>query len=551
MLHSVSARWPLLRTTLLLLMISVLMPALLAEPTKTAPTDAVRIDKQIIDEAKDHSEIITNLTYLSDMIGPRLTGSANLRKANDWTAEKMKEYGLSNVHLEGCTIPVGWERGKATMRVIEPDIHRSLSVASMGWSPGTKGKVEGDVVILKAKNSEELAKYKGKLKNSVVLQGELRQIPGVAQRDLFGGGRQQKRDEKGNVKSNGKQKQDTSAFPRNQRDWQAMMTFRREMADFLRSEGVACMLMDSGKPHELLNMTGSWRGNDRAEAREPIPQLFITHEGYALLYRLASRPAPAKTRVEFEIENKFTDGPVAVYNTVGEIPGTDKADEFVVIGAHLDSWDLGQGTTDNGTGSCVVLETARILSKLGIKPRRTIRFILFTGEEQGLYGSQEYVKKHKDEMAKTSMALVHDTGTGKVTGFYLQGRPAVQPILERELVSLKELGVTQYEMNPMNGTDHASFDRVGVPGFAFRQDPAEYRFTHHSQSDTLDKANEDDLKQGAQAMAVAAVRIANLPEMLPRDKPPQENGRGRNRGDTPATPKKEKSTAEKQPVEKK
>jgi hypothetical protein len=533
MLHSAAARWSLLRTMLLLLGLSVLLPMLLAEPpakplTETVSPEAIAVDKQIITEGKEHSEIIKNLTYLSDIIGARLTGSPALRRANDWTAEKMKEYGLSNVHLEGWTIPVGWERGKATMRVIDPNISRPLSVASMGWSPGTKGKIEGEVVVIKAKNSEELAQYKGKLKNAIVLQGELRSIPGVAERGLgFGQRPQQRRDEKGNVKSDGKQKQDTPFPARTQADFQRMMSFRREMTDFLRTEGVAVMLMDSGKPHELLNMTGSWRGNDRVSGSEPLPSLFITHEGFALLHRLASRPAPAKTRVEVEIENKFTDGPVAVYNTVGEIPGSEKPDEFVVVGAHLDSWDLGTGTTDNGTGSCVVLETARILTKLGIKPKRTIRFVLFTGEEQGLHGSKEYVKKHKEELGKVSMALVHDTGTGKVVGIGLQGRPVIKPIMERELVSIKELGVNDIDLGSMGGTDHLSFEQAGVPGFAFRQDPSEYRFTHHSQSDTLDKAKEPDLVQGAQVMAIAAVHVANLPDLLPREKPPQENPRRR------------------------
>ena len=146
------------------------------------------------------------------------------------------------------------------------------------------------------------------------------------------------------------------------------------------------------------------------------------------------------------MDNKFIPGPVAVYNTVGEIRGTEKPDEFVVLGAHLDSWDLGQGTTDNGTGSCVVLEAARMLAKSGIRPKRTIRFVLFTGEEQGLHGSKEYVKRHKDEMAKTSMVLVHDTGTGRVVGIGLQGRAAIKPILEKELVSLKELGVADIDL---------------------------------------------------------------------------------------------------------
>jgi hypothetical protein len=320
------------------------------------------------------------------------------------------------------------------------------------------------------------------------------------------------------------------------------MAFRRELTEFLRHEGAAVLLMDAAKPHGLLTMTGNWRGDDRVSGGEPLPSLFVAHEHYALLYRLAGRPEPARTRAEVEISNTFVPGPIPVYNTVGEIRGTEKPDEFVVLGAHLDSWDLGQGTTDNGTGSSVVLEAARILVKSGVRPKRTIRFILFTGEEQGLHGSRAYVKQHEDEMARTSMALVHDTGTGRVVGIGLQGRAAVKPVLEKELASLKELGVTEIDLRGMGGSDHASFERAGVPGFAVRQDPAEYRFSHHSQSDTLDKAREPDLVQGAQVMAVTAVRVANLPQLLPREKPAREGE------DKKATPPAEK-TAPAKPVE--
>lgn len=251
----------------------------------------------------------------------------------------------------------------------------------------------------------------------------------------------------------------------------------------------------------------------------------MVHEHYAMLYRLASR-TDAVTKVEYEIENKFIPGPITVYNTVGEIRGSEKPDEVVVVGAHLDSWDLGSGTTDNGTGSCVVLETARAIStlaSLGQRPKRTIRFVLFTGEEEGLWGSKRYVERHKDEMDKHSAALVHDTGTGKVMGFALHSRKACLAILEPQLKTLSSLdGWTGLDLNPLGGTDHLSFHAVGVPGFAARQDMEGYRLTHHSQSDTFDKAKEPNLIQGAQIMAITAMRIANLPEMLPREIVPKK-----------------------------
>ncbi len=190
----------------------------------------------------------------------------------------------------------------------------------------------------------------------------------------------------------------------------------------------------------------------------------------------------------------------------------------MIVGAHLDSWDLGQGALDNGTGTCVVLEAARLIATCGVKPRRTVRFVLFTGEEQGMHGSRAYCKQHKEELAKVTAALVHDTGTGKVTGLGWFGRPVLKAILESELSSLKTLGAVDFLRRAGGGSDHASFDQAGVPGCMMVQEIAGYRFAHHSQADTLTMAREPDLIQGAQVMAVTAMRLANLDQLLPREK---------------------------------
>jgi Zn-dependent M28 family amino/carboxypeptidase len=220
--------------------------------------------------------------------------------------------------------------------------------------------------------------------------------------------------------------------------------------------------------------------------------------------------------MEINVQNRWIKGPVTVYNTVGEIKGSEKPDEMVVCGAHLDSWDLGQGAVDNGTGSMVVLETARLIKAMGLQPKRTIRFVLFSGEEQGLYGSRAYVTQHKDEMGKITAVFVNDTGTGRVTGFGLHGNPQVQPVLDKELGVLKELGVEKYRVPQMGGTDHASFYASGVPAFWFMQDNADYDLMHHTQSDTFDKAIKEDLVQCATVMVISALNVANLPDMLPR-----------------------------------
>jgi len=479
------------------------------------------LDRAIFAEVKARSEIMKNLQYLSDIIGGRLTGSKNAEKANNWTADRMKAYGLVNVRLEPWEIPVGWQRGKASMKLVDPDNGRELLIASAGWTPGTKGKVTGEVVILKAKGKAELQKYKGKLKNAVVLLGPPATVKPIG--DLTYPAppgplvTPPKKDEPKpeDPKKEEPKKEGAGGF-------MALAELQpggtADLTEFLKSEGAACIATDSGKPHGLLITTGGWPA-DRAAAEARLPRVFMAHEHYALLHRLAGREN-AVTKVEVEIENTFIAGPITVYNTVGEVRGSDKPDEFVVVGAHLDSWELASGTTDNGTGSCVVLETARTVAALaaqGSPPRRTIRFALFTGEEQGLYGSKRYVEKHKDEMPKHSAALVHDTGTGKVFGFGLHGRKSVHSILEPELAGLVAAeGWKGLEMRGMGGTDHLSFHAVGVPGFACLQDIDEYRLTHHTQSDTFDKAKEPNLIQGAQVMTVTAMRIANLPDLLPR-----------------------------------
>lgn len=498
--------------TALLVLLASLVQA--EDRLKLSPSE---VDQMILTEVKTNQEIMRNLTYLSDVIGPRMTGSANLKRANDWALEKFKSYGLDNVKLEPYEIPAAWERGFARMRMVEPNTGRWLSVASRAWTPGTQGKMTGDVVYVSATNQEELNKYKGKLKSAIVMRSKPADVRAIS--DI------------------GKPR-DPNSTPRQRPAGGGGREFMRSIDQFLRAEGVACTVTDSAKPHGLLNMTGNWREGDRADASDPLPNVFMSHDDYAMLYRLITREDAAPVKVEVEIEAKTIPGPITVYNTVGEIKGTEKPDEFVVIGAHIDSWDLAQGTTDNGTGTSVVLEAARTLGKLakaGVRPKRTIRFCLFSGEEQGLHGSRAYVKSHKDELPKTSMALVHDTGTGRVVTIALQGRSALKTLFEKELEALKELKV-EINTSFQGGTDHLPFDSAGVPGFAFKQDPAEYYLTHHSQSDTLDKAREPDLIQGAQVMALTATRIANLPELLTREK---------------KTPEEKKKDEEKKAAEKK
>jgi len=285
-----------------------------------------------------------------------------------------------------------------------------------------------------------------------------------------------------------------------------------------RQEGAAAIITDSGREQGLLNASAYGLGRDPKQP-ESVAMVTMAHEHYGTLCRLAH--SGAEVRVEMEVTNYFEDGNGNASNVVGEIAGGDKSDEIVILGAHLDSWDLGTGATDNGAGSMAVLEAARMLSRVyatsGTKPRRTIRFILFGGEEQGLLGSIAYVKAHDQEMARISGVFVLDTGTGRVRGIGSEGNKPVIPILTQILAPLNGLGVLYVNERTQVGTDHLSFKFKGVPAFAFFQDAIEYiNKTHHTQTDTLDKILPDDLEQASIVMAVTAYSVADLDQMLPR-----------------------------------
>ena len=461
-----------------------------------ASSDAA-VDAQILGEIKDHSELMANLEYLSDRIGPRITGTQLLKQANDWTAEMFKRYGLVNVHLESYTIAHAWTRGTATARILKPTEH-PLTIASAAWSPNTKGTVRGRVVYFDAKKPEEFARFHGKLKGAIVIADEPRPLspPPAANPNVMATLRMQ-------------EPAPPVGQPSAPDPYEKYLDDERKKVKFFVDEGVAAVLRDSGKPHALLNMTDSTLEPFQLGA---IPTAFVTGEGYRMIFRMLK----SDPEVELQIANTLSGKPVEVYNTVAELRGAGKPDEVVILGAHLDSWDLGTGTTDNGTGSMAVLEAARALAKLNVKPKRTIRFVLFTGEEEGLIGSKEYVKAHKDELSKISGALVLDIGTGRVLTIALHDNYQARAVVDQVIAPLGELKLLEPSMRRTFGTDSASFNEVGVPGFWCMQSIAEYRLTHHSQSDTFDKAWKDDINQGAQVLAAWAYNTANLPQMLPR-----------------------------------
>jgi carboxypeptidase Q len=453
----------------------------------------------LIAQAMDHSEVMQNLQHLSDAIGPRLSGSPAMRRANEWTAQQFKSNGLSAA-LEPYTFGVTWERGSAALRLLSP-FARNVTAHSWAWTEGTGGKtLSGPVILTDLSTPESLAVYRNKVKGAWVLPRAPFPIwnpdgPAMTAKDSS--------DLQAQIKLRSSPFADTSASA-----VAARRQYQLDLPYILKAAGALGTLIDGSKEYGLMTMSGS------PTRVAPLPSMVISHEDYTLLARLIK--SGATPRIEGRVENRLGRTPVQQWNTVAELKGSERPGEVVILGAHLDSWDLGTGVTDNGTGSMVVLETARALAQSGLKPRRTIRFILFSGEEEGLLGSRAYAEAHQAQSDSIQAVLVLDNGTGAITGQALQGRKDLEGLWRQLLAPVARLDADSVRDANKSGTDHLSFLPYGVPGFNFDQLERGYNHTHHSQTDTYDHAVPGDLKQAAAVMAVTALELANLPELLPR-----------------------------------
>jgi carboxypeptidase Q len=452
----------------------------------------------IVRQATDHSEVMKNLEYLADVIGPRLTGSPAMRRANDWTLEQFKSYGLTAA-LEPWDFGVTWERGPVFARLLAP-FQRAVTAHSWAWTAGTDGKpLVGPVVLVNVSSPESVAVYIDRIKGAWLMTGQPATIfnpdgPPMTAADSAG------------LRTRANQfraPMDTSAAAVARR-----RQFQTDLPYLLKQAGALGRLTDGGKEHGLMTMSGS------PYSVSPLPNLVIAHEDFAQLARLIQNGVTP--RFEAAVTNTMGARPVEQYNTVAEIRGTEKPGEVVILGAHLDSWDLGTGTTDNGTGSMVVLEAARAIAHSGLKPKRTIRFILFSGEEEGLLGSAAYAAQHAATADSIQAVLVLDNGTGMITGQALQGRNQDEQLWKDLLAPVASLGAKNVRQGNKGGTDHLSFIPYGVPGWNFDQESRGYNHTHHSQVDTFDHAIGSDLIQASAVMAATAFELANLPALLPR-----------------------------------
>ena len=498
-------------------------------------------------EALSHSHVMEYASALTDGIGPRLTGSPNLKKANEWTRDQFAAMGCSNAHLEDWgEFGMGWVQLNTWVRMTAPD-HAVFIAQAAPWSPATKGPVSGSAMWVDIKDEKDFDKYKGKLAGKIILYGDMRDVKPV-DKPLF------TRDDEAELKKIEEYPIRIGAPGRDIQAYIQRLQFREKLGTFFADEQVAAVILPSrdgqdngGSGGTIFDDNGSAFGVQvyHREHANPVPLAVSAIENYGRVYRLLKANVPVT--LEVNIESQFTGHNEHGFNTIAEIPGTDPKlkDEVVMLGGHLDSWISATGATDNGAGSVVAMEVMRILTTLHIKPRRTIRVALWTGEEQGLFGSLGYVSQHfgeiprssdpeqlkipafarkitgpiqvKPEQEKLSGYFNVDNGSGKIRGIYLQQNGAVGPIFQQWMEPLKDVGVTTISLRNTGGTDHLSFDAVGIPGFQFIQDPLDYGSrTHHSNMDTYERLQADDLAEAAFVEAIFVYNTAMRDQMLPR-----------------------------------
>lgn len=494
-------------------------------------------------EGFHNSQVMQLASDLMDSIGERLTGSPNMKRANEWTRDKLTAMGLSNSHLEAWgPFGRGWANQYVNARMTSPDIV-PLIVYAKAWTPGTNGVATAKCVRVNIEDQKDFDKYRGKLAGMIVIFGSDADVKPINEAPF-------KRLTDDELAKIGEYQVPGERPAFRMSEMLRRRQFTKDLNQFFADEKVLAVIDHSrgtaGGGTVFVQSGGSYKQGETAT----IPQLTMASEHWSRIARLLDQKKDVT--IELNVANAFYDEDPMQYDTIAEIPGTDKKDEIVMLGAHLDSWHAGTGATDNGAGSIVMMEAVRILKALGITPRRTIRIGLWSGEEEGLLGSQGYVEQHfgsrppsddpsmkgtptllrreagpvtvKPEQKKVSAYFNVDNGSGKIRGVYMQENEAVAPIFEAWMQPFHDLGMTTLTMRNTGGTDHLSFDAVGIPGFQFIQDPIEYETrTHHSNMDVYDRLQPEDLKQAAVIVASFVYETAMRDQMLPRkpiDNPP-------------------------------
>jgi hypothetical protein len=526
--------------------------------TLAAPAAEERIDLDVFwkirQEGTTNSSIMQTVSMLSDVHAPRLTGSPQLKAAGEWAVEQMHAWGLKNGRLEPWEFGrTGWTNERLSAHLVSP-VRDALVVEALGWTPGTNGVVRGPAVSVTmpqgARRSELTTFFeslKPKVKGAMVLVGEPRQVPVTFNQPALRRDDAEVQTQMAPARGGGpgpqnqppQQNQQNQQNASNQQQADRPLTAAQAddlLNEFLVAGGAHVRINDAARDHGQIR---AFNNRTYDPAKSP-PTVVMRNEDYGRIWRLmnggpASSPrtaraagaAPRTVELEFEIVNRLHPEGRTAYNTVAEIPGTDKADEVVMLGGHLDAWHAGTGATDNAVGCAVMMEAARILAAIGVKPRRTIRVALWSGEEQGLLGSQAYVREHfgtfedpKPAFEKFAGYFNIDNGTGRARGMTVFGPPAAGTVLREAAAPFADMGVlgaTSTTSRSRGGSDHTSFNWAGLPGITILQDPIEYQtYTWHSNLDTFERIVEEDVKKSAIVIAAAVYHLAMRDELLPR-----------------------------------
>ncbi len=492
-----------------------------AQSSEPVDLDAIQ---RIKDEGFERSQVMDTAWWLTEIHGPRLTNSPQMRAAADWAVKKLSAWGLANAKLEPWGEPFGrgWSNERMVLHVVTPTPWPVIAYAR-AWTPGTSGAVTAEAVLAPIAAEADFDKFRGKLKGKIVLLQAVREVKPMFEPPA-------RRLTDSDLDAMAVQEPPSPGGGGNFNPGQAQSFGARRNA-FLIAEGVVAVLEPGvGRGDSGSVLVGS--GGSRNLKDPPVPsQLAVATEHYNRIARMVSKGTPVT--IEVDVRSSFHDADQNMFNIVAEIPGTDKADEVVMLGAHFDSWHAGVGAVDNASGSAVMMEAMRILKQSGLRLRRTVRIGLWTGEEQGLIGSRMYVKSHfgdpatmqlKPEHAKLAGYFNMDNGTGQYRGVYLQGNEAVAPIFRAWLEPFHNLGAKRLTIRNTGGTDHLAYAAVGLAGFQFIQDPIQYGSrTHHSNLDVYDQLVASDLMKNAVMTAAFVYHAANREQMLPRKalpKPP-------------------------------
>jgi len=527
------------------LLILILLAAALGSHAQVRPADTAdtAMLNRIWLEGTNNSRVMEHMTWITDVFGPRIPGSPAYDKAAAWAAGRFTEIGLSSAAVEPAgELGLGWSYEYVSAHMTAPS-YMPIVAYPRPWTGSTKGKITGPPVRIAISSKADMDKFRGKLKGAIVLVAEPRPVRPVFEAPA------KRLDDK-----DLREIQDTpipvKPAKRAGAEGEGGLKWE-ELEEFFRTEEVGCLVEPSSASRSDFGTVkvDAYGGNGK-DHRTPAqsPRIIVAAEAYNRICRILEIGVPVT--LEIEVRTTIYDRDTQGYNVVAEIPGTDKKDEIVMLGGHLDSWTGGTGAVDDASGCAVAMEAVRILKALGAKPRRTIRVAFWTGEEEGFYGSRGYVVRHfgdtdaqslakmdfealdkswrnplggskkllaKPEYAKISGYFNYDNGSGRIRGVYLQENFQVRPIFEEWMKPLKDLGVTAIALQNTEGTDHLPFDYIGIPGFQFIQDPLDYfPGLHHTNQDVTDHAVAEDLVQSAVVMAYFVYQTAMREDMLPR-----------------------------------